>query len=102
MNLHAVKTVGAVGIGHGALLLLIVDEVALEEDDRGTRHRSACAVAHLALDDATIVEGDIDVPAGNQDRHRRWHHEETMHEKAPPLHPLVAPVVRPRMNSFCA
>ena len=29
---------------------------------RGAGHRRARAVAHLALDDAVVVEGDVDVP----------------------------------------
>src|SRR5260370_25642573 len=102
MNLHAVKTVGTVDIGHGALLLLIIDEVALEEDDRSAWHRSAHAVAHLAFDDAAVVEGDKDIPAGDHERNHERHQEKAMQEKASPAHPLVAPEVRPRMNSFCA
>src|SRR6188472_4431495 len=63
MDLHAVKAKGAARVGRGAPQLLIVDEIPLEEDDRGARHRGARAIAHLALDDAAVVEGDIGVPA---------------------------------------
>src|SRR5262249_51527709 len=76
--------------------------VALEEDDRGARHRCARAVVHLPFDDAAVVESDIDVPSGDHERDDRRDEEEAMGEKASPAHPLVAPEVRPRMNSFCA
>src|SRR5712671_1361385 len=102
MDLHAVKAKGAVRVGRGAPQLLVIDEIALEEDDRGARHRSARAVAYLAFDDAAVVEGDIDVPAGDKDCDGQRHRDEAMAEDASPAHPLVAPEVRPRMNSFCA
>src|SRR5260370_38238142 len=102
MNLHAVKTVGTVDIGHGALLLLIIDEVALEEDDRSAWHRSAHAVAHLAFDDAAVVEGDQDIPAGDHERSHERHQEKAMQEKASPAQPLDATAGRPRRNSFSA
>src|SRR4030095_9148871 len=62
MGLHVGEAIEALRVGRGALLLLVIDEVALEEDDRGARHRRARLIAHLALDEAVVVEGDVDVP----------------------------------------
>src|ERR671913_2047473 len=101
MGLHIGEAVDALRVGRGALLFLVIDEVALEEDDRGARHRRARPVLHLALDDAVVVEGDIDVPRHDDGYERQRDGDEAVGEGAP-LHPLVAPEVRPRMNSFCA
>src|SRR5271166_2894227 len=102
VDLHLGEAVGACGVGFGVLVLFVVDHVALEENDRRAGDGPAGAVAHFAFDDAAGMERHVEVPHAGDEGEQQRNIDETVAQEAGQPHPLVAPVVRPRMNSRCA
>jgi len=92
----------ASAVGARALALVVHDEVALQQYHGGIRHWPPIRVDDLALNYTAVIERDITVPRerGACD-HKRCDHPATLCP-ARHHHPLVAPEVSPRMNSFCA
>src|SRR4051794_4063132 len=100
----------AIRAGPRARLLDISREVQDPERDARVRDRLAAGIDDTALDHAVVVRRHIEVPGEDRGRDRARHEHEAVEEEPPPeravgivaAHPLVAPEVRPRMNSFWA
>src|SRR5262245_33758264 len=102
MVVVALEAEAAGAVGARALAFVVHDEVALQQYHGGIWHRPPICVDDLTLNDTAVIESDIAVPRerGACDRKRDDHPAArcpTRHG-----HPLVAPEVSPRINSFCA
>src|SRR6185437_1113308 len=96
----------ATSIRRHMLLLLISREVEDPERDGRVGNGIAVHIHHPADNNAMVVRRDVDIPDENRDRDDARHQNKAVGEDALPfswtVHPLVAPEVRPWMNSFCA
>ena len=106
----AIEAETPIGAGARARVLDIGGEVQHPERDRGVGDGLALRVDDEPFDDAVVMGRHIEVPREDRGRDRARHEDEAVEQEAPPerpvrivvAHPLVAPEVRPWMNSFCA
>src|SRR5215475_9902870 len=94
------KAEAAGAVGARALAFVVHDEVALQQYHGGIRHWSPICVDDLALNDTTVIESDIAVPRKRGACERKRQDHPAARYPARHGHPLVAPDVSPRINSF--
>src|SRR5206468_3080718 len=92
----------------GARPFLKGRELDRPERDRGAADGSPVRPDHGSAHDAAVVRRDPEIPDGDGKNDRAGRQNEPVQQKPSPArpfflaHPLVAPEVRPRMNSFWA
>src|SRR5262245_15816926 len=97
-----IEAEAAGAVGARALALVVHDEVALQQYHGGVRHRPPICVDDLTLNYTAVIESDMAVPRERGARDRKRYDHPTAGCPVRHGHPLVAPEVSPRINSFCA